>query len=60
MVVRLDGLSYRVVNMVVWLDGLSYRVVNMVVRLDGLSYEEKLKAVGMLSLVERRVRGDVI
>ena len=32
----------------------------MVTGLDGLSYEEKLKRVGLQSLYDRRIRGDVI
>ena len=36
------------------------RAVKMVTGLDGLSYEEKLKRVGLQSLYDRRIRGDVI
>ena len=42
------------------LERVQKRAVDMVIGLNGLSYEEKLKQVGLTSLAERRIRGDVI
>ena len=42
------------------LEKVQQRAVNMVVGLEGLEYEEKLKKLNLLSLVDRRLRGDVI
>jgi hypothetical protein len=42
------------------LEKVQIRAVNMVIGLTGKSYEEKLCEVGLLSLYDRRVRGDAI
>ena len=42
------------------LEKVQMRAVNMVLGLRGKSYEEKLKEVRLLSLYDRRVRGDAI
>jgi hypothetical protein len=42
------------------LERVQERAVNMVSGLDGYSYEEKLQKIGLPSLFDRRVRGDVI
>ena len=42
------------------LERVQRRAVNLVVGLKGESYEEKLREVGLLSLYDRRRRGDVI
>ena len=42
------------------LEKVQKRAINMVLGLKGQTYEEKLKEVGLLSLYDRRVRGDMI
>ena len=42
------------------LEKVQRRAVNMVIGLKGKTYEEKRKEVGLISLYDRRIRGDMI
>ena len=42
------------------IEHVQQRAVNMVVGLNGRTYGERLKEISMLSLYDRRIRGDVI
>ena len=42
------------------LEKVQQRAVGMVSNLRGRSYEDRLAEAGMLSLVDRRMRGDMI